>query len=632
MTAAKEVTKGAVLAFHSDNPCKDPVLQVLNVKPSENGRFRMVLSDGSNIAQAIVQPSLAPVVQQIEKWALVQVTRHQFILQKNSNRKVLVLSGLEVVSGPVPKIGNPVLPEGSNQDPDLQSQVPNQNVEPIKPEQKPQIQAKSSPAPLHQQRSPQKQPFKPSDQNQNQHQNTYQGLHSLAPPPQTSINPNPDSVFGSEVNAYPIALLNPYQQKWVIKARVTVKTPMKEWKNQKGEGKLFSVDLLDQSGEIRATAFNEAVDKFFNLLEVGKSYYISRCQLKTANKQYSSLNNPYEMQLDVHTEIALCTNDSGEIPKPSFRFIKIGEIERLQPNNTIDIIGVVTEIGETQTVGTKNGDSLRKTITILDDSGASIKLTLWGSFVEMIDQNIEYPICAFKAVRIADFNGRSLSTLTGTTLLVNPDLPETARLRNWFEMNAGKTSIKSLSNQIVLKVPTFDKLITIAQMRDSGLGQTLGQPDDCFIKALVVNIPHDGTISYPACPTENCNKKVNDDGPNSYRCDKCNQTFNACEYRYTLSISLVDFTGQAWFRTFDSVGLRLLDAKADVAHQLKMTDNNAFHNLFQNAFFKEYIFKVRAKMDKFDETMKTSYQILQAYPIDSTRDSYELLQVIAQYG
>lgn len=52
---------------------------------------------------------------------------------------------------------------------------------------------------------------------------------------------------------------------------MTAKTDIRRWSNAKGEGTLFSIDLLDsQGGEIRATFFKEACDKFFGVLEQGK--------------------------------------------------------------------------------------------------------------------------------------------------------------------------------------------------------------------------------------------------------------------------------------------------------------------------------------------------------------------------
>lgn len=52
--------------------------------------------------------------------------------------------------------------------------------------------------------------------------------------------------------------------------RVSNKSDIRTWSNSRGEGKLFSVDLMDDSGEIRATGFNAECDKFYHLLETNK--------------------------------------------------------------------------------------------------------------------------------------------------------------------------------------------------------------------------------------------------------------------------------------------------------------------------------------------------------------------------
>lgn len=56
--------------------------------------------------------------------------------------------------------------------------------------------------------------------------------------------------------------------RWIIRAKVQFKSPIRTWSNSKGEGKLFSMDLVDESGEIRATGFRDTVDKFYEMIEV----------------------------------------------------------------------------------------------------------------------------------------------------------------------------------------------------------------------------------------------------------------------------------------------------------------------------------------------------------------------------
>lgn len=85
--------------------------------------------------------------------------------------------------------------------------------------------------------------------------------------PSAALN---DTVFDGRVTV-PINALSPYQNKWVIKARVTAKSAIRTWSNAKGEGKLFSMDLMDESGQIRVTAFRDQVDKYYDMIEV--SFY-----------------------------------------------------------------------------------------------------------------------------------------------------------------------------------------------------------------------------------------------------------------------------------------------------------------------------------------------------------------------
>jgi len=108
----------------------------------------------------------------------------------------------------------------------------------------------------------------------------------------------------SHGNLYPIEALSPYAHKWTIKARVTHKGDIKTWHNKNGEGKLFSVNFLDESGEIRATGFNDAVDQWYEMLQEGSVYYVSApCRVQLAKKQFSNVNNDYELTFEKDTVI-----------------------------------------------------------------------------------------------------------------------------------------------------------------------------------------------------------------------------------------------------------------------------------------------------------------------------------------
>ena len=80
---------------------------------------------------------------------------------------------------------------------------------------------------------------------------------SFIPPP--SQMPSSTPLVASR--ATPIESLNPYSTKWLIKARVNAKSEMRTFSNDRGTSSVFSIDLVDESSEIRATAWREMVEK-----------------------------------------------------------------------------------------------------------------------------------------------------------------------------------------------------------------------------------------------------------------------------------------------------------------------------------------------------------------------------------
>jgi len=84
-----------------------------------------------------------------------------------------------------------------------------------------------------------------------------------ASPVQVSQGPRPSSRPGRGT-IFPIEGLSPYQNNWTIQACVMQKSDIKTWSNAHGDGKLFDVTLMDDSGEIRATGFNAVVDDLYH--------------------------------------------------------------------------------------------------------------------------------------------------------------------------------------------------------------------------------------------------------------------------------------------------------------------------------------------------------------------------------
>ena len=276
---------------------------------------------------------------------------------------------------------------------------------------------------------------------------------ATAPPPmkKESYTNNNNNTMNQSLNAgltHPIASLSPYQNKWVIKARVMSKSPIRTWSNAKGEGKLFSVDLMDDSGEIRATAFREQCDKYYEFMEVDKVYFISKCQLKPANKQYSTLKNDYEMTFTNDTLVQACEDDDNSgIPEIKYDFVPISQVANLEPKSAIDCVGVCKEVGELQvfTSKTTNKEFKKRDLVLVDTSEASVNLTIWGDDAVNFDGYVQ-PVILVKGARVSEFNGgKNLSLGNGSVMKINPDIPECHKLRGWFDNGGGENITNSVS-------------------------------------------------------------------------------------------------------------------------------------------------------------------------------------------
>lgn len=437
---------------------------------------------------------------------------------------------------------------------------------------------------------------------------------------------------------YPIEGLSPYQNKWTIKARVTNKSDIKHWSNQRGEGKLFSVNLLDESGEIKATGFNDAVDRFYPLLQENKVFYISKARVNIARKQFSNLNNEYEIAFENHTEIEECL-DAQDVPEVKYSFVPIDQLDGVEPNQTCDVIGVVENIGDSSEIISKASQKpvTKRELTLVDQSAMSIRLTLWGKTAESFDATLDKPVIAFKGVKVGDFGGRSLSMFTSSTMMINPDIPEAHGLRGWYD-NEGKAqsggNFKTFSAAGLGGLgagggagSNKNERRTIAEAKEQGLGMSGEKPDYFNMRATVVYIKQD-SLMYAACPTDNCNKKVTQEDTNSWRCEKCDATFPAPQYRYIMAASVSDHTDGMWLSGFNDIGELLIGMSAAELQAVKEQNESEYAAILHRATNKMYMFNIRAKQDTYNDMSKVRYTVSKATPVDWATQANELADAI----
>lgn len=158
---------------------------------------------------------------------------------------------------------------------------------------------------------------------------------------------------------------------------------MRNYKNDRGEGKIFNFDLIDREGTlIQATFFNENAERWFPKLQENHVYIIANGQVKMSNKKFTSIKNDFCLTLGNETEIQECAEDTG-ITSNGFTFTRIEQIKQTPASATVDIIGAVIEISPLSSIKMKNGDSRDKLgLTVGDDSGFSVSVTVWGDLCQ----------------------------------------------------------------------------------------------------------------------------------------------------------------------------------------------------------------------------------------------------------
>ncbi|KAG9351622.1 hypothetical protein JZ751_022873 [Albula glossodonta] len=591
------LTEGAIEAFSTGSDVASPFLQVVNIRRIDGGsgpaRFRLMMSDGLyTMSSFMLSTQLNPMAEQnlLAPNCICLVKKNVTNTLKDGRRVVIILD-MEVVKSAEEvgeKIGEPT-PYVEGQTKSSAPSASSHTAQPLKPQNG-------------------------HDASSNRGPSRDFGKKAMPALPSTP---------GGSSKVVPIASLNPYQSKWTIRARVTNKSSIRTWSNSRGDGKLFSMEIVDETGEIRVTAFTQEVDKFFTLIEVGKVYYISKGSLKIANKQYSSLKNDYEMTLNGETTIIPC-EDSQDVPMVQCDFISIADLESRDKDAIIDVIGVCKSVDEVSRITTKNNREVSKrTINLMDMSGKVVTVTLWGEEAEKFDGSGQ-PILAIKGARLSDFGGRSLSALFSSTVMINPDIPEAYKLRGWYDKEG-----HALDGQSVTELKaggggggnTNWKTLTDIKTEHLGHGE---KADYLSCVATIVYLRKENCL-YQACPTQDCNKKVVDQHNGMFRCEKCDREFPNFKYRLILSVNIADCGDNQWVTCFQESAEAILGHDADYLGKLKESSEAAFDEVFQQANFSTYNFRIRVKLETYNDESRIKATVMDLHPVDHKEYSRRLI-------
>ena len=456
-----------------------------------------------------------------------------------------------------------------------------------------------------------------------------------------------------EISPYQgIRFISPYRRRWEIKGRCSFKGNLDEFqsRNGKGKGVFFSFQLTDNTGSIDVTAFGEVAESCFEEIKLNHVYVVGNGHLRVAHSKFNRSTSFYQMHLtekSVVREVA----DDGSIVAPKPKFVKIRDLLRTRANSFVDVLGVVEDISAvTQVYLRSTGkEVMRRTITILDDSKASVSLCLWGKKVDMLKQGEEKSgkILMVRGARRGYYEGIQLTVGRQTALTVNPTMDEATRLQTWYFRETGNlgrpqffrsflhlTRLESSFNKDRLTLTMGKEKFSTAAGATRQVCMMVSEKRNLpsfTMRGMIAEIRQDIMMSYPSDPFTK--KKVEEVAPGMWYSASSNRNFpnDMVVWRYALWVKVVDETGSAWMCAFDEAAQVFLGYSAREMEKIKEKETKRWNRILSDACFEPLVIEVVAKSKTYRGEMDLHYVMNQVEFVNFATEGRFLLREIQDY-
>eukprot|EP00835_Amoeboradix_gromovi_P005643 NODE_552_length_6806_cov_0.530938.p1 type:complete len:611 gc:universal NODE_552_length_6806_cov_0.530938:2639-4471(+) len=424
-----------------------------------------------------------------------------------------------------------------------------------------------------------------------------------------------------------VSAINAYSQTMRVRARCTQKSEMRPFKN--GNGKLFSLVLVDSTGDIKATAFNEDADRLFTQLEQFKIYIFNKFRAKPADQRYNKTSHSYEITFNKESTVELVEDDDPTIPQVTWNFIEnISVLQSKAAGDFVDVVAIVHDIGELQTINRKSDGSelSKRDLTLVDSSNMQIKLTLWGEKalefeVGSIDSNSV--ICA-KSLKVGEYNGRTLSTASNSVLCLTENNDKTESLHQWYSLQSNNEFIPFASSY---KKQKKDDYMWIHCAMAMPIDQEKGF---WFTAAVTIGTVFVKGLYYSACPS--CKKKIIEVN-GGWRCEKCSEDHDVPSYKYISSLNVIDCSGQHRVQCFDDIASVIFGTTANELHNaikdLTELEKELYMQNITNQ--KQFMMKCLIKMEYYNDENRKKITVKEVEQIDYLEYGNRLSSMLDTY-
>ncbi|MHA1412942.1 MAG: aegerolysin family protein [Promethearchaeota archaeon] len=368
-----------------------------------------------------------------------------------------------------------------------------------------------------------------------------------------------------------------------IKGQIINKYPIREFKRKDGQdGKVLSLNVMDDTGMIRVVFWNEDTEKVDNL-SVGDVAIFNGLSPRESNL------NPNVIELFASSN-TIVKKVNEDIKIESKLVEKISDIQK--ENNLISFKGIISSLDDLRTVQTKNGEEVELLIFKVCDDTDSVRVSAWRDKAKIISNELNVGMgVLLKNVKIRENPILNQKEVT----MINISTIEKIDLKIK-DLKLHKKDDKSINKPVFKKEFTKIKLI-----ENPGMYEIKGS----IIKPLSFN----DVIIYDACP--NCLKKV----------DNCTcKEIMPSEKRMIVKALIDDETGSIRTTFFGDMAQKLL--KMTPGDVQKILDDGETINQIAG---KELIIRGKAEINTFNEMSRLEFKVYDFMEVDAENELEELI-------
>lgn len=309
----------------------------------------------------------------------------------------------------------------------------------------------------------------------------------------------------------------------------------------------------------------------------------------------------------------------------------------------VELCAVIVSFRSTYSFSSREGRELvKREITVADDSGASMVVTLWGDRAKKDDSVFDgKPLVSLKGVLVKEWNGgRSGSLTEAGSMTLNPETPEAETLRQWMSRGGLEQGLTQLSQDLGGGgggAGNVSEAMSVTEMRASAEQLLAGEQKTFTVvsRLALVQMQKQGEpqpFYYMACQEPRagsslaCNRRVTEDG----FCAACNLQGKAAP-RFNLRCRFSDFGDSCWLTTFHEAAQGVLKQTAEEAKQLETGagGRDGLEGSIRRRYFDEPLqLTIRAKLDTYNGEMRTNTTCAGARPVNRGAHGRAMLKSI----